>query len=137
MSYGNIFDTGAGAAGSAEQAARNLRENVPGAQAGREEVDPELFDELPEESRDAKIVKEVSPEALNVAGEYLAPLFHNFQTTAANQRDFSENPESVAGMASSAQGEAAKMMKAEIGDDDEPGTPEPSDPGIPPTLEKP
>jgi hypothetical protein len=120
MSFKNAFTGGAGEAASAEQAARRLREQIPGAWPERKGVDPELYDDLPDAPRDPKIVNETAPGALDVVGSVLAPLFQNFQTIAAGQRDVSENPAATAGMASSAQGETAKHMKAEVREEDQP-----------------
>lgn len=118
MSYKNVFTGGAGEAESAEQSARQLQEKTPGAWPERKGVDPELYDDIPDEPRDPKIVNELSPGALNIVGNVLTPLFQNFQTVAADQLRVSENPASAPNMASSTQGEVSETMEAEIGDED-------------------
>lgn len=120
MSYKNAFTGSAGEAGSAEQSARQLHEKIPGAWPERKGVDPELYDDIPDEPRDPKIVNELSPAALNIVGNVLIPLFHNFQTVAADQLKVSENPASTSNMASSTQEDISKKMKAEISDKDKP-----------------
>lgn len=120
MSYKNAFTGGAGEAKSAEQSARQLHEKIPGARPEREGVDPELYDDIPDEPRDPKIVNELSPGALNIVESVLTPLFQNFQTVAADQLTVSENPASTSDMASSTQGEISKKMKADISDKDKP-----------------
>lgn len=120
MSYQNVFTGGAGEAESAEQSAQHLREKIPGAWPERQGVDPELYDDIPDVPRDPKIVNELAPEALNITGNFLTPLFQNFQTVAANQLEVSENPASTSGMASSIHGEISKEVKPEIPDDSTP-----------------
>ena len=120
MSYKNAFTGGAGEAESAEQSARGVHEKIPGAWPERKGVDPELYDDIPDEPRDPKIVNELSPGALNVVGNVLTPLFQNFQTVAGDQLNVSENPASTSDMASSTQGKMSESMKAEIGDEDKP-----------------
>lgn len=120
MSYKNVFTGGAGEAESAEQSARLLNERIPGAWPERKGVDPELYDDIPDEPRDPKIVNEMAPGALNIVGNVLAPLFQNFQTVAADQLNVSENPASTSAMASSTKEKTAENMKAEISDDDKP-----------------
>jgi hypothetical protein len=120
MSYQNAFTGGAGEAESAEQSARALHEKIPGAWPERKGVDPELYDDIPDEPRDPKIVNEMSPGALNVVGNVLAPLFQNFQTVAADQLNVSVNPASTATMASSTLDETSENIKAKISDDDKP-----------------
>ncbi|MER7469029.1 hypothetical protein [Streptomyces sp. NPDC097981] len=120
MSFKNIFDGGGSEAKSAEESARKVYENIPGARPEREGVDPELYDGIPEAARDPKIVRETSPEALNIMNNFLTPLFKNTQTVAAEQREASENPESTSGMASSAKDEAFKKVEVEIRDEDRP-----------------
>ncbi|SEH01412.1 hypothetical protein SAMN05444920_120116 [Nonomuraea solani] len=83
MSYKNVFTGGAGEAASAEQVARQLHES--------QGIDPELYDDVFDEPRDPKIVNELTPEALNIAGNFLTPLFQNFQTVA-DQLKVSESP---------------------------------------------
>lgn len=121
MSYKNAFTGGAGEAKSAEESARQLHENIPGAWPERKGVDPELYDDIPDEPRDPKIVNEMSPGALNIAGNFLAPLFQRFQTIATDQLEVSENPASTSNMASSTQEEIAKSMNVKISDKDKPG----------------
>lgn len=73
-SFKNIFDS-RGVAQNAEDAARVVNERIPGARPEREGVDPELFDGIPEAARDPKIVREVSPGALNIMSNFVKPLF--------------------------------------------------------------
>ncbi|UFQ16493.1 MULTISPECIES: hypothetical protein [Streptomyces] len=120
MTFKNIFGSGGSEAKSAEESARKARENIPGAWPEREGVDPELYDGIPEVARDPKIVRETSPEALDIMGNFIAPLFKNTQTAAAAQQAASENPESTTGMASSAKDDAFKKVKVEIKDEDQP-----------------
>ncbi|GAA1928014.1 hypothetical protein [Streptantibioticus ferralitis] len=120
MSFKNIFDSGGSEAKSAEESAQKVSEKIPGARPEREGVDPELYDGIPEAARDPKIMRETSPEALNIMNNFIAPLFKNTQTVAAKQREASENPESTSGMASSAKDEAFKKVEVEIRDDDRP-----------------
>jgi hypothetical protein len=46
---------GAGEAESAERSARALHEKIPGAWPERKGIDPELYDDIPNEPRDPKI----------------------------------------------------------------------------------
>lgn len=117
MSFRNAFTGGAGEAESAEQSARKLHERIPGFRAVRDGVDPELYDGIPDEPRDPKIVNELSPGALNIMGNFLTPLFQKFQTVAADQLIVSEDPSSTSNMASAAQKAMSKRMK-EMSDDD-------------------
>ncbi|MFE3654128.1 hypothetical protein [Streptomyces sp. NPDC057579] len=120
MSFKNIFDSGGSEAKSAEESAQQVYEKIPGAWPEREGVDPELYDGIPEAARDPKIVRETSPEALNIVNNFITPLFKNIPTVAAEQREASENPESTSGMASSAKDEAFKKVEVEINDEDLP-----------------
>ncbi|WP_116245020.1 hypothetical protein [Nocardiopsis sp. FIRDI 009] len=120
MTFKNIFDNGESEARSAEESARNVYEKIPGARPEWEGVDPELFDGIPEAERDPKIIRETSPEALDIMNSFIAPLFKNTQTAAAKQRTASENPESTSGMASSAKDEAFKKVQVEIEEEDRP-----------------
>ncbi|MDF3294143.1 hypothetical protein [Streptomyces silvisoli] len=120
MSFKNIFDSGGSEAKSAEESAQKVYENVPGAWPEREGVDPELYDGIPEAARDPKIMRETSPEALDIMNNFITPLFKSTQTVAAKQREASENPESTSGMASSAKDEAFKKVEVEIRDEDRP-----------------
>ncbi|WP_269855988.1 hypothetical protein [Streptomyces sp. RPT161] len=120
MSFKNIFDSGGSEAKSAEESAQKVYENIPGAWPEREGVDPELYDGIPEAARDPKIMRETSPEALDIMNNFITPLFKNTQTVAAKQREASENPESTSGMASSAKDEAFKKVEVEIRDEDRP-----------------
>ncbi len=120
MTFQNIFGSGGSEAKSAEESARKARENIPGAWPEREGLDPELYDGIPEVARDPKIVRETSPEALDIMGNFIAPLFRNTQTAAAEQQAASENPDSTAGMASSAKDETFKKVKVEIKEEDQP-----------------
>lgn len=120
MTFKNVFDSGGDEAKSAEESARKVHERIPGARPEWEGVDPELFDDIPEVARDPKIVRETSPEALSVMGDFIAPLFRNTQGVAAKQRESSENPESTSSMASSAKDEAFRKVQVEIRDEDRP-----------------
>ncbi|MFG2396471.1 hypothetical protein [Streptomyces lydicus] len=120
MSFKNIFDGGESEAKSAEESAQKVYETIPGAWPEREGVDPEFYDGIPEAARDPKIIRETSPEALNIMNNFITPLFKNTQTAAAKQREASENPESTSGMASSAKDEAFKKVEVEIRDEDLP-----------------
>ncbi|GGU61528.1 hypothetical protein [Streptomyces lavendofoliae] len=120
MSFKNIFDSSGSEAKSAEESARKVNEKIPGARPEREGVDPELYDGIPEAARDPKIVRETSPEALNIMSNFITPLFKNTQTAAAKQREASENPESTSGMASSIRDEVSKRVEAEIRDEEQP-----------------
>jgi hypothetical protein len=120
MSFKNIFDSGGSEAKSAEESAQKVYEKIPGAWPEREGVDPELYDGIPEAARDPKIVRETSPEALNIMNNFITPLFKNTQMVAAKQREASENPESTSGMASSAKDETCKKVEVEIRDEDRP-----------------
>ncbi|MFH8289308.1 hypothetical protein [Streptomyces sp. NPDC018059] len=120
MTFQNIFDSGGSEARSAEESARKARENIPGAWPEREGVDPELYDGIPEAARDPKIVRETSPEALDIMSNFIAPMFKNTQTAAAKQREASENPASTSGMASATKDEAFKKVQVEIKDEDQP-----------------
>ncbi|KPC66921.1 hypothetical protein [Streptomyces chattanoogensis] len=120
MSFKNIFGSGESEAKSAEESAQKVYEKIPGAWPESEGVDPELYDDIPEAARDPKIMRETSPEALNIMNNFITPLFKNTQTVAAQQREASENPESTSGMASSAKDEAFKKVAVEIRDEDQP-----------------
>ncbi|MFI9240691.1 hypothetical protein [Streptomyces sp. NPDC053079] len=120
MTFKNIFDGGGSEAKSAQESAQKVSETIPGAWPENKGVDPELYDGIPEAARDPKIVRETSPEALNIMNNFISPLFKNTQTAAATQREASENPESTSGMASSAKDEAFKKVKVEIRDKDRP-----------------
>ncbi|ARF53279.1 hypothetical protein [Streptomyces gilvosporeus] len=120
MSFKNIFDGGGREAKSAEESAQKVNEKIPGARPEREGVDPELYDGIPEAARDPKIIRETSPEALDVMNQFITPLFKNTQTAAVKQQEASVNPESTTGMASSAKDEAFKKVQAEIRDEDRP-----------------
>ncbi|MGI5526903.1 hypothetical protein ACQEVX_05555 [Streptomyces syringium] len=120
MTFKNIFDGGGNEAKSAEDSARKVHETIPGFRPEREGVDPELYDDIPEATRDPKIIRETSPEALRIVNNFITPLFQNTRTAAAEQRKASEDPKSTSDMASSAKDEASKKMKAEIKSDDEP-----------------
>ncbi|MGX8904879.1 hypothetical protein ACR820_06510 [Streptomyces netropsis] len=112
MSFKNIFGGGGSEAKSAEESAQKIHSQIPGVRPEREGVDPELYDGIEEAPRDPKIVRETSPEALNIANSFLAPLFKNTQTAAASQQKASENPETTSGMASSTVNKASEGMKA-------------------------
>jgi hypothetical protein len=120
MSFQNIFESGGSEAKSAEESAQKVSEKIPGARPEREGVDPELYDGIPEAARDPKIVRETSPEALNIMNNFITPLFKNTQTVALKQWKSSVNPESTSGMASSAKDDAFKKVKVEIRDEDQP-----------------
>ncbi|MEV2275050.1 hypothetical protein AB0I72_05655 [Nocardiopsis sp. NPDC049922] len=120
MTFTNIFDSGAGEARSAEDSAQNIHGRIPGVRPEREGVDPELFEDIPETARDPKIIRETSPEALNIMGSFITPLFRNTQTAAARQREASESPASTTGMASSTKDEAFTKVEVSIGDEDQP-----------------
>ncbi|MBP2401636.1 hypothetical protein [Streptomyces syringium] len=120
MSFKNIFDGGGNEAKSAEESARKVHETVPGFRPEREGVDPELYDDIPEVTRDPKIIRETSPEALRIVNDFITPLFKNTRTAAADQRKASEDPQTTSDMASSTKDEAFKKVKAEIKDEDKP-----------------
>jgi hypothetical protein len=120
MSFQNIFESGGSEAKSAEESAQKVSEKIPGARPEREGVDPELYDGIPEAARDPKIVRETSPEALNIMNNFITPLFKNTQTVAVKQRNASDDPKSTSDMASSAKDEAFKKVKVEIRDEDQP-----------------
>lgn len=120
MTFKNIFDSGGSEAKSAEEAARKARENIPGAWPEREGVDPELYDGIPEVRRDPKLVRETSPEALDIMGNFIAPLFKNTQTAATKQQAASESAESTTTMASAAKDEAFKKAGVVIKEEDQP-----------------
>ncbi|MFV8127108.1 hypothetical protein [Streptomyces syringium] len=120
MSFKNIFDSGGNEAKSAEESAQKVHEKIPGFRPEREGVDPELYDDIPEVTRDPKLVRETSPEALRIVKNFITPLFQNTQTAAAEQRETSENPQSTSDMASSIKDEASKKVQAEIKDEDKP-----------------
>ncbi|MYY86931.1 hypothetical protein GT044_37750 [Streptomyces sp. SID335] len=121
MSFKNIFEGGGSEARSAEESAQKVSQNIPGARPEREGVDPELYDGIPEVERDPKIVRETSPEALRIMDGFLSPLFRRTGSAAAEQRATCEDPASTSSMASSAEGETSKKVKAEIKDEDRPG----------------
>lgn len=120
MTFKNIFGNGRNEAGSAEESARNLHGRVPGARPEWEGVDPELLEGIPEVERDPKLVRETSPEALEILTNFVTPLFGNTRTAAAEQQDASEDPESTAGMASSAKDQAFTKVRVEVEEEDEP-----------------
>ena len=120
MTFKNIFGNGGNEAGSAEESARNLHDRVPGARPEWEGVDPELLDGIPEVQRDPKLVRETSPEALEILTNFVTPLFGNTRTVATEQRDASENPESTTGMASSAKDQAFTKVRVRVEEEDEP-----------------
>lgn len=120
MSFKNIFGGGGSEAKSAEKSAQEVHSQIPGVRPEREGVDPELYDGIDEVPRDPKIVRETSPEALNIVNNFLTPLFKNTQTAATEQRETSENPESTSSMASSAMKKASEEMKVKIEDGDKP-----------------
>lgn len=120
MSFKNIFDNGENEARSAEESARAAYEKIPGFRPEREGIDPELVEGIPEVERDPKIIRETSPEALNIMSNFIAPMFKNTQTAAASQREASEDPESTTAMASSAKDEAFTKVEVEIRDEDRP-----------------
>ncbi|MFV0131673.1 hypothetical protein ACLGI4_28960 [Streptomyces sp. HMX112] len=120
MSFKNIFDSSGNEAKSAEESARKVSEKIPGARPEREGVDPDLYDGIPVAARDPKIVRETSPEALNIMSNFITPLFKNAQMAAVKQREASEDPESTSGMASSIKDEASKRVEAEIRDEEQP-----------------
>lgn len=128
MTFKNIFDSGGSEAKSAEESAQKLSGNIPGAWPEWEGVDPELFEDIPEGSRDPKavrdpkIVRETSPEALRVMNNFLTPLFQKTQTAATEQQEASEDPESTSGMASRTKDAAFKKVKVKIENDDQPKT---------------
>ncbi|WP_017585973.1 hypothetical protein [Nocardiopsis ganjiahuensis] len=120
MSFKNIFDNGENEAGAAEESARAVYDRIPGARPEREGIDPELTEGIPEVERDPKIVRETSPEALNVMSSFISPMFRNTRTAAAEQRETSEDPASTTAMASSAKDEAFEKVEVEISDEDRP-----------------
>ncbi|MFI1258061.1 hypothetical protein ACH4U6_30355 [Streptomyces netropsis] len=120
MSFKNIFGSGGSEAKSAEKSAQEVHSYIPGVRPEQEGVDPELYDGIDEVPRDPKIVRETSPEALNIMNNFLTSLFKNTQTVAAKQQEASENPESTSSMASSAKDEAFKKVKVDIRDEDKP-----------------
>lgn len=120
MSFKNIFEGGKGGAESAEESAQNVYEKIPGARPEREGVDPELFDGIPDTERDPKIIRETSPEALNIMNNFITPLFKNAQTAATEQQEASEDPQTTSDMASSASDEAFTKVEVEIDDEDQP-----------------
>jgi hypothetical protein len=120
VSFKNIFNGGGNEAKAAGESAREVRGRIPGARPEREGVDPELYEDIPEVDRDPKIMRETSPEALDIMNGFLAPMFENTRTAAAEQRATSENPASTSGMASSAKDEAFTKVDAEVRDEDKP-----------------
>ncbi|MBB4935484.1 hypothetical protein F4561_006378 [Lipingzhangella halophila] len=108
MSFENIFNGGANESGSAEQTARDVHTNIPGA------------------TDTSHIVRQKSPEALTVMN-YISSLFQNSQEMAGDQRQASQNPASTAGMAASAKGAASENMHVTISEDDLPEPPERAD----------
>ncbi|WP_370418160.1 hypothetical protein AB8O64_05690 [Streptomyces sp. QH1-20] len=120
MSFKNIFGGGGSEAKSAEESARKIHSHIPGVRPEDEGVDPELYEGIDTAPRDPKIVRETSPEALNIANSFLAPLFKNTQTAATNQQKASENPETTSGMASSTVDKVSEKMEVKIKDEDKP-----------------
>ncbi|MFR9727782.1 hypothetical protein ACL03H_01040 [Saccharopolyspora sp. MS10] len=121
MSFENIFTGGADRASTAERSANTIHDTVPGARPERSGIDPELYDGIPDEPRDPKIVSELSPEALTITGDILAPLFQKFRSLAEDQRAASEDPATTSGMARATRDEAAKDVRPEIDEEDAPG----------------
>ncbi|MEW2390139.1 hypothetical protein AB0933_17505 [Streptomyces venezuelae] len=120
MSFKNIFESGGSEAKSAEESARKVYENIPGARPEREGVDPELYDGIPEVERDPKLVRETSPEALRIMNGFLSPLFKKTGSAAAAQQATCEDPASTTGMAFSNESETFKKVKVEIRNEDRP-----------------
>ncbi|MEV5138662.1 hypothetical protein AB0K71_26255 [Streptomyces syringium] len=120
MSFKNIFGGGGNEAKSAEESAQKIYSQIPGVRPEDEGVDPELYEGIEKTPRDPKIVRETSPEALNIANSFLTPLFKNTQTAAAGQQKASENPETTTGMASSTMDKASEKMEVKIKDEDKP-----------------
>ncbi|MER7110590.1 hypothetical protein [Streptomyces sp. NPDC000229] len=75
--FKSIFGSTGSQATSAEESAQKLNEKIPGARPERKGVDPELYDGIPEVARDPKIVRETSPEALDILSNFITPLFKN------------------------------------------------------------
>jgi hypothetical protein len=131
MSFFNIFNGDKAEAKSAQDSAQALNKLIPGYWLESEGVDEELYDGLTKDPvRDPKIVKERSPEALNIVGKVLDPLFGHNQTVAEGQRIVSENPASTSGMASSVLGEVSHgassqgiTVQSQIKDTDKPAMP--------------
>ncbi|MFE6410865.1 hypothetical protein ACFVOR_28505 [Streptomyces sp. NPDC057837] len=121
MSFKNIFGGGESEAKSAEESAREVYGNIPGARPERLGVDPELYEGIEPVERDPKLVRETSPEALRVMNGFLSPLFKRTGSAATEQRAACDDPASTAGMASSAEGETFKEVKVQIRDEDRPG----------------
>ncbi|MFF1374909.1 hypothetical protein [Streptomyces sp. NPDC058308] len=130
MSFKNIFGGGESGAKSAEESAQKVHENIPGVHPEEDGVDPELYDGIPGTTRDPKIVRETSPEALGIMSTFLTPLFQNTRTAAAKQQEASEDPASTSGMASATRDEAFKKVKAEIREEDRPKISKESGPRI-------
>ncbi|WP_406365097.1 hypothetical protein [Streptomyces sp. NBC_01546] len=112
MSFKNIFDNGGDEAGSAEKSAQALNKDTPGAGDESEAV------RKLESERDPWLVRQTAHGAFDVMG-FLGPLFQNAQGVAAAQRQASENPGSVSGMAS-ATNKAFGPPKVSIGAEDMP-----------------
>lgn len=129
--FNNIFNGDKVQAKSAQDSAQTLNKLIPGYRLESEGVDEELYDGLTKDPvRDPKIVKERSPEALNILGKVLGPLFEYNQTIAESQRKVSEDPASTSGMASSVLGEVSHgassqgiTVQSQIKDTDKPAMP--------------
>ncbi|EST20746.1 SMP-30/gluconolactonase/LRE family protein [Streptomyces roseochromogenus] len=113
MSFKNVFDSGGDEAGSAEQSTQALNSDTPGAG----DISGAVRDL--EGQRDPWLVRQTAHGALDVMG-FLGPLFQKFQDVSADQRQVSEDPGSVSGMASSAMDKASASLKVEIRDEDLP-----------------
>ncbi|GAA1959509.1 hypothetical protein [Amycolatopsis minnesotensis] len=113
MSFKKIFDSGESEGDSAEQSARALHDDTPGAGAFSEEV------RKLESGRDPWLVRQTPHGAFDVMG-FLGPLFQKVQTVSAAQRDISQDPASTSGMASSAVDKTFEKVKVEIRDEDLP-----------------
>ncbi|CCH31848.1 hypothetical protein ABZ816_25920 [Actinosynnema sp. NPDC047251] len=135
MTYQNIFDGGKGQALSAEKAAQTLRKEIPG--AVDPDIDPELLTGIPQKARDPKIVNELSPVALEIAGRFLEPLFKSTQKAAVDQLAASNDPKTTSTMASSTLQEVATQVKATVNASDEPKMPATVDNLKPPKVDVP
>lgn len=113
MLFKNIFDGSSQESSLAAQAASTIHSFIPGEWSIRQRADPELFEGIPDEPQDPKIVSEESAVGLAIAKGFLERSFANFDNLAKSQQETNQDPTTVTDTASSTLDETAKHVHAE------------------------
>jgi DNA-binding beta-propeller fold protein YncE len=125
--FDSSFNSGKDAAASAENAARAINKDIPGADDGAWDDSDESvtgsvsgFMRNEEGQRDPFGFRQIPHEFLHLNNSFLTPHFQKFQAAATEQLKVIKDPKSTADIASSTMNEAYKNVKVEIDEKDQP-----------------